>query len=88
MPNIKQTPSWGKTLKRPSLWVAKVTGTGCRENESPLPHSTSPHTTHKEQEMDTTRLVTGLQSAVIPRFHGVGVRVVKGTLQVGSGLAL
>lgn len=32
--------------------------------------------------------VTGLQSAVIPHFHGVGVRVVKGTLQMGSGLAL
>lgn len=32
--------------------------------------------------------VPGLQSAEIPRFSGIGVGVIKGSLQVRSGLAL
>lgn len=94
MPNVQQIPLWGKKLKRPSLWVADVGhrdgvqgawGAGrMRAHCLTPPALMSPTRSNKMTGLQVTRL----QSAVIPHFHGVGVRVVKGTLQMGSGLAL
>lgn len=61
---------------------------GAQEELEPTASLTSPQATHKELEIDTRLQVTRLQSAVIPHFDGVGVRVVKGALQMGSGLTL
>jgi hypothetical protein len=45
------------------------------------------HTTYRQQETDLRLQVTRLQSAVIPHFDGIGVRVAQGSLKMGSGLA-
>ena len=73
---------------RPSLLGGLGHRAGARESYSPLPPSTNPRATHERRETDTRLQVTGLQSAEIPRFSGIGVGVIKGSLQVRSGLAL
>lgn len=46
------------------------------------------HSAHLKAVKEMPDQVTRFQSAVTPSFHGAGVGVVEGTLQVGSGLAL